>query len=278
MAHDLRHINSIVSTPTVPVPNPYTAMSVISPEHKWFSRIDLANAFLCLPLAVHLRDIFSFIYIGQQLRYTRVPQGFILSPGLFNQVLKQQLVGLTLPTGVVLIQYFDDILLAAPDHVSCLEATKALLTQLFRMGFKVSKVKLQCCRQIVSFLGRIISSRSIGVSPAHRSSILHHTKPNTVKEMLSFLGLMGYSRQFTASYGELTHPLKPMVNEQGMQNLSAPLTWNTEAETAFISLKQALTNAADLAVPDYKERFYLDVSEKLHAVNGVLFQKKGGRR
>ncbi len=49
MAHDLRQINTIVSTPTVPVPNPYTAMSVITPEHKWFSCIDLANAFFCLP-------------------------------------------------------------------------------------------------------------------------------------------------------------------------------------------------------------------------------------
>ncbi|GCC39382.1 hypothetical protein chiPu_0023223 [Chiloscyllium punctatum] len=72
MADDLRWINSVVSTPTVPVPNPYTAMSVLTPKHKWFSCIDLANAFFCLPLADHLRDIFSFTHKGQKLRYTRV--------------------------------------------------------------------------------------------------------------------------------------------------------------------------------------------------------------
>ncbi|GCC41316.1 hypothetical protein chiPu_0025010, partial [Chiloscyllium punctatum] len=278
MVHDLRRINSIVSTPTVPVPNPYTAMSVLTPDHTWFSCIDLANAFFCLPLADHLRDVFSFTYKGQQVRYTRVPQGFILSPGIFSQVLKQQLKDLTLPKGVILIQYVDDILLAAPDHVSCLAATQSLLLHLYNVGFKVLRAKLQCCRQTVSFLGRVISAKGTGVSPSHRSSILHHTKPVTVKDMLSFLGLAGYSRQFVASYGELTFPLRAMVNEQGMRNLSAHLQWTTEADESFISLKQALTRAADLAVPDYKEPFFLDISENLHTINGVLFQKKGGGR
>ena len=86
MALDLRRINSVVSTPTVTVPNPYTAMSAITPTHKWFSCIDLVNAFFCLPLQNDLRDVFLFTYQEQQLRYMRMPQGFILSPGVFNQV------------------------------------------------------------------------------------------------------------------------------------------------------------------------------------------------
>ncbi|XP_056879629.1 uncharacterized protein LOC130520091 [Takifugu flavidus] len=64
MAHDLRRINSIVITPTVPVPNPYTAITALSPTHKWFTCIDLANAFFCLPLDPAVRDIFSFTYKG----------------------------------------------------------------------------------------------------------------------------------------------------------------------------------------------------------------------
>lgn len=278
MAHDLRRINDVVSTPTVPVPNPYTALSSLTPQHQWFSCIDLANAFFCLPLAPHLRDIFSFTYRGQQIRYTRVPQGFILSPGLFNQILKRQLADLPLPPGVVVIQYVDDILLAAPTPSTCLEATQAVLSRLFQSGFKVSKSKLQCCRQQVSFLGRVVSHKGTAVSPSHRESILSHPRPLTVKDMLSFLGLTGYSKNYVASYGELTHPLRALVNDQGMRNLTAPLVWTTEAESSFISLKQSLSRAADLAIPDYTLPFFLDVSEKAHTVSGVLFQKKGGGR
>lgn len=63
---------TILSTPTVPVPNPYVALTNLSPSHKWFTCIDLANAFFCLPLAEECRDIFSFTYKGQQWRYTRL--------------------------------------------------------------------------------------------------------------------------------------------------------------------------------------------------------------
>lgn len=234
MAHDLRRINAIVTTPTVPVPNPYTAMSTLEPQHKWFTCIDLAIAFFCLPLHPELRNIFSFTYKGRQLQYTRLPQGFILSPGLFNQALRSLLQDFVLPEGVVLVQYVDDILLGATSSDSCLQATQALLRHLFTKGFKVSRKILQCCRRSVTFLGRVVSAHGTGVSPVHKSSILDHPKPVTVKEM-SFLGLAGYSRHFVLGYSDITTPLRLLVNERGMRNLKAQLKWTTEAEMSFFS-------------------------------------------
>lgn len=103
-AHDLRAISAILKTKTVLVPNPFTALTNLSPEQRWFTCIDLANAFFCLPLHHSLRDVFSFSYRGQQLRYTRLPQGFALSPGIFNQVLKQMLELCVMPAGCTLVQ------------------------------------------------------------------------------------------------------------------------------------------------------------------------------
>nr|XP_049617673.1 uncharacterized protein LOC125992617 [Syngnathus scovelli] len=278
MAHDLRRINAIVITPTSPVPNPFTALSIIDHTHTFFTVIDLANAFFCLPLAEEVRDIFSFTYEGEQLRYTRLPQGFLLSPGIFNQVLKDLLSPLTLPSGVVLIQYVDDLLLAAPTDTTCLEATDLLLRHLHKCGFKVSREKLQCCRATVSFLGRMLSRTGTAISPTHRESILSHPRPQTVRDILSFLGLAGYSRSYVADYGELTAPLRALIAAKGMRNRTAVLDWDTQSESAFISLKQALATAAELHRPDYTKPFYLDVSEKTATIGGVLFQKGGGDR
>lgn len=91
MAHDLRAITDVLKTKTVLAPNPFTALTNLSSEHRWLTCIYLANAFFCLPLHHSLRDVFLFTYKGHQLRYTRLPQGFALSPGIFNQVLKQTL-------------------------------------------------------------------------------------------------------------------------------------------------------------------------------------------
>lgn len=57
MAHDLRTINQIMKTPTLPVPNPYTSLNEITQNQSWYTCIDLANAFFCLPLAEHVRNI-----------------------------------------------------------------------------------------------------------------------------------------------------------------------------------------------------------------------------
>ena len=278
MAHDLRAINGILTTPTVPVPNPYVALANLDPSHSWFTCIDLANAFFCLPLAEECRDIFSFSYHGHQLRYTRLPQGFALSPGIFNQTLKQFLTRCPLPDNVTLVQYVDDLLLAAPTATSCLEATRMVLQHLADTGFKVSKTKLQVARKQVSFLGRMISQKGASMSPQHRAAILHHPRPIKVKDMLSFLGLTGYSRNYIANYTGLAKPLRDLVNSKGMRNLNASLEWTQVAEEVFIALKQALATAAELAIPDYSLPFYLDVSGTEHCVNGILFQKKGGER
>ncbi|XP_029385609.1 uncharacterized protein LOC115061440 [Echeneis naucrates] len=278
MVHDLRAINAALSTNTIPVPNPYVALTNLDPRHQWFTCIDLANAFFCIPLAEECRHFFSFTYRGVQLTYSRLPQGFALSPGLFNQVLKDILTDCNLPPDTTLVQYVDDLLIAAPTATLCLKATEQVLLHLANRGFKASKSKLQVARRVVSFLGRQISQDGAGLSPEHKNTILHHPKPKTVKDMLSFLGLTGYSRNYVANYTGLTSPLRDLVREHGMRNLSAPLNWTAHAEESFISLKQQLSCAASLAVPDYSSTFYLDVSGTAHCVNGVLFQKKGGDR
>ncbi|KAL3978874.1 hypothetical protein ACER0C_019936 [Sarotherodon galilaeus] len=215
---------------------------------------------------------------GQQLRYTRLPQGFALSPGIFNQVLKQTLEPCVMPAGCTLVQYVDDLLIAAPTADACFQATMTVLRRLAEAGFKVSKDKLQLVRPQVTFLGREVKQHMVGMMAAHRSAILSHPRPETVKEMLSFLGLTGYSRQYIPDYVGRTRPLRDLVKQHGMRDLTAKLNWTTEAEQCFISLKQDLSRAVDLAVPDYNRDFFLDVSETKGVVNGVLFQKKGGGR
>ncbi|XP_029384988.1 uncharacterized protein LOC115060953 isoform X1 [Echeneis naucrates] len=262
---------------TVPVPNPYVVLTNLAPLHKWFTCIDLANTFFCLPLVEDRRDIFSFTFKGTQWRYTCLPQGFALSPGLFNQVLKN-VSECELPEGVTLVQYVNDLLLAAPTAVTCLEATSRVLFYLARAGFKVSKSKPQVTHKQVTFLGRVLSQKGASLSPVHRTTILHHPRPQKVKDMLSFLGLTGYSRQYVPNYTRLTQPLRACIREQGMRNLNSDVVWSQEVEQSFIALKQTLATAADLATPDYSCPFFLNDSGTGGVMNGVLFQKKRGER
>ncbi len=268
----------MVVTPTLTVPNPYITISNLTPAHQWFSCIDLANAFFCIPLSEECKSCLAFTYRGRQYSYNRLPQGFILSPGIFNQVLKKQLQNCTLPPDCVLLMYVDDLLLAATTNEECLRATDLILQQLYVSGFKVSKEKLQVSRPSVTFMGRLITARGSTLSHRQRDSISSHPKPLTVKDMLSFLGLTGFSRNYIPMYVSLTTPLRQIVKEQGMKNLKAELTWTPEAEQAFIAIKSEMAHAAHLNCADYSLGSFLDVSETGNRAHGVLFQKQTGTR
>lgn len=149
LVQDLRKINEIVQKRHPAVPNPYTLMSKIPNENRWFSVIDLKDAFWSIPLDHESRDIFAFEWEDpesgrkQQYRWTVLPQGFTESPNLLGQILEQILEHFQPPEGVLLLQYVDDLLLSGPEKVEVKRATNELLNFLGKQGLRVSKNKLQ---------------------------------------------------------------------------------------------------------------------------------------
>lgn len=174
MVHDLRPINKVVIPTNYDTPNLYTMLNAISPDHQFFTCIDLANAFFGVPIHKDCQSYFAFTYGGKQYTYSRLPQGFIDSPSIFNHVLAQKLKPLCLPQGTTMLQYIDDILLATPDADTIMEVTEMVLRHLAKCGFQVSKSKLQIGRPKVTFLGRVIWSSSQHISEAHCTDILSH--------------------------------------------------------------------------------------------------------
>ena len=69
-------INDATESTGCPVPDPYLALQNLNPSHKFFTVIDLANAFFCLPLDPDSQAMFAFTYQGQQYTYSKMPQGF----------------------------------------------------------------------------------------------------------------------------------------------------------------------------------------------------------
>ena len=95
------------------VPNPYTLLSEIPEQAKYFSVIDLKHAFYSVPLAEESQFLFAFedhTQPASQLTWTVLPQRFYDSPHLFGQSLSQDLQNFNSSEAVIL-QYVDDILL-----------------------------------------------------------------------------------------------------------------------------------------------------------------------
>ena len=108
LVQDLRIINEAVVPLHSEVPNPYTLLSEIPEQAKYFSVIDLKDAFYSVPLAEESQFLFAFYLPTQsaaQLTWTVLPQGFHDSPHLFGQSLSRDLQNFNSSEAVVL-QYF----------------------------------------------------------------------------------------------------------------------------------------------------------------------------
>ena len=58
--------------------------------------------------------------------------------------------------GCWLLQYRDDLLLAAETKEKCWKGAKALLQLLMEAGYRVSKKKAQICKEEVRYLGFVL--------------------------------------------------------------------------------------------------------------------------
>ncbi|KAL0544263.1 hypothetical protein IC582_019376 [Cucumis melo] len=121
--------------------------------------------------------------------------------------------------------------------------------------------------RIVSFLGHVVSKAGVSVDPAKIEAVTGWTRPSTVSEVRSFLGLTGYYRRFVENFSRIATPLTQLTRK------GAPFVWSKACEDSFQNLKQKLVTAPVLTVPDGSGSFviYSDASKK--GLGCVLMQQ-----
>lgn len=273
---DLQAVNRAVQPRAPIVPNPYTILSQIPPVAKWFTVVDLANAFFSVPIHPDSQYWFAFTFKDKTWTFTRLCQGYCESPTIYNSVLAESLSSLELTAGSALLQYFDDLLLCAPTKEQCETDTVKLLRHLANEGHKVSLSKLKLVQQQVTFLGHLISPEGKQLLPKRIQAIQKIPKPKTKKQIMSFLGLCSYCRAFIPNYSVMEAQLSAIAHGKNLHPHDE-VTWTPEAEQAFFELKQALMSPPTLGIPDPTKPFIQTVDEKEGCMSSVLLQDHGGR-
>ncbi|KAJ1117546.1 hypothetical protein NDU88_005745 [Pleurodeles waltl] len=219
LVQDLRKINDIIVKCCPVVPNPAVIMFQVPCDAEWFSVIDLSQAFFSVPLHEDSQFLFCFKFLDRVFSWCRIPQGFSESPSIFNQILKKDLEALELPFESTLVQYIDDLLVASKTESGCTANTIALLNHLGRNGHKVSPAKLQFCQEKVKYLGHQIEKGSRRIMKERITSVLQMSPPKTRKEVRTFLGMVGYCRQWIPNFSTLAKPLLKLTQKDALDQI-----------------------------------------------------------
>ena len=158
----------------------------MAPSRVWYTVLDLKDAFFSLPLAPQSQPLFTFEWhdpeegYSGQLTWTRLPQGFKNSPTIFDEALHEDLGEYRREhRGLTLLQYVDDILIAADTAKDCERGTQDLLATLRALGYRASAKKAQICRERVSYLGYILEGGQRRLSDARKETVLKIPTPTT---------------------------------------------------------------------------------------------------
>ena len=105
------------------------------------------------------------------------------------------------------------------------------------------------------------------VDPSKVKDVLEWKTPQSVKEIRSFLGLVGYYRRFIENFSKIAKSLTSLLEK------SVDFIWTDERQMAFDDLKKRLTTAPVLTLPDQSKRFTVYCDASKDGLGCVLMQE-----
>ena len=91
-----------------------------------------------------------------------------------------------------------------------------------------------------------------------------------MKEVRSFLGLVGYYRRFVQNFSKIVKPLTNQLKKE------VKFEWAPECEEAFQVLKEKLTSVPILTLPDGSEDLEVFSDALRQGLGYVLMQRRKG--
>ena len=141
--------------------------------------------------------------------------------------------------------------------LSLLEKHKLFL-KLDKCEFKKTKVE---------YLGVVVSHNSVEMDPVKVAGVKDWPAPDNKKEVQSLLGFVNFYRRFIQGFSHHAHLLFDLTKN------NVKWSWTTAKQTAFDVLKDLITSALVLTLPDNSCPFWIEVNSSDFATGAVLSQQ-----
>lgn len=230
----------------------------------YFSTLDLAQGFHQIEMDESSIEKTAFTVNNGHFEYVRMPFGLKNAPATFQRVMDNILKEYLHKFCFV---YMDDVVIFSKSLQEHMEHLNLIFLKLRQFNLKVQLDKSEFLRKEVAFLGHVITSEGIKPNPTKLEAIKKYPIPKSVKEIKSFLGLIGYYRRFISNFAHITSPMTKYLRKNEKINIEDP-----NYAQAFYHCKELLMNALILTYPDFSKPFTLTTDASNVAIGGVLTQ------
>lgn len=233
---------------------------------KYFTKLDLKNAYYHLELSETSRDLTTFLAENGMFRFTRLMFGVNCAPEIFQREMSRILEDVENK-----IVYIDDILMFA-DSLEELHRIVAKVLKILRANnLTLNTNKCEYDKTQITFLGHMLDEEGFHVEEAKISAIQKFRRPTTASELRSFLGLASYISPYIRNFANISNPLWSVAG-------SKLWSWSDRQEKAFNELKEQIIRCT-VTLGYFSEHedtvLYTDASP--NALGAVLVQESPGK-
>lgn len=198
---------------------------------RWFSRIDLKDAFFRIAIPLLWRHLTAYESGGRFYQFTKMPFGLKTAPAVFQRFMDHILKHLSR----VALWYMDDILVFGETLSELRRRTRTVRAALAEAQCRINEDKSIYDQQSLLFGGLWIYGQGVGPNYAKVREALSLPPPTTKKGKESALGLVSYLRDFIPLLSLLTADLsgKPIDPEQYQSQWRKLMRHVTDAVTTL---------------------------------------------
>ena len=258
-------LNPGLQVPQHPIPRAEECFHAVNGGKK-FTKLDLAQAYNQIILDETSKQLTKINTHCGLYCWCRLPFRVAASPAIFQGIMDKVLHGLH-----HVVWYLDDILISGENDEKHLDNLAEVLSRLEKNGLRRQLSKCQFFQDSVECLGHEISEE--GIQPLQKKvlTIKQAPAPKTVDQLESFLGMINYYGKFIPNLSTLAAPLNQLRQK------NKPWKWESQEETAFKQLKEALVSTKILVHYDPMLPVKLDCDASSVGTGAVLLhQMKDG--
>ena len=265
---DFRRLNLVTEPDVYPLPN-MLDFAVKAAGCKVFSKIDLRKGYHQIP--VNPADIPKTAITTPfgLFEYKRLPFGLRNAASTFQRHIDRAVEEVD-----AAFAFADDILVCSVDHVAHLQHLRQLFSALSKHSLVINAEKCVWGVESIDFLGHRVSAQGVQPLPSHVAAVQDFPRPETVKELQAFLGMVNFYRRFLPAIAKTLRPLTDSL--RGGPKGSSSVLWTPECAEAFASAKAALLRATCLAHPTTGSGLNLAVDASSTHVGATLQQQESG--